>query len=279
MSANPPMPGIPAPTPATPAPAAAPAVPQAVQRAADTAIVTAMVNGKSMDVTVADMRKTFQIGNAAEQKLAAAGQVYNQHRADIDFAQRLRTLGASNPQAALEEVHKTLGLRLPPKASEQPSGDFEPDARYQQLQAELDSLKARQSEHDQFREQAVYQSVTQQIDSALAKMPLYAADAERRNDARDFVAAVLRANPTLTLQEVVGQVHERDAGFVQRQLQSEYNTRSGNATTLASVPPGSGTPIMAQLPSAKMTPEEMRSKSTKGPLMAYIQRARKAIGD
>lgn len=283
MSTNPPIPGVPQPTPQATAPQAptapaAPAAPSPVQYVAGDAMARAVVDGKPMDVRVSDLVRQYQIGSAAEQRLAQANRLADQHRGDLETVQRIRTLATSNPQAALEEARQRLGLPIPPKASDNPQGDPDQDPQTTRIMAELQALRTRVQEHDQFQASMVTQSVTQQIDAAVRELPLYAGDPVQAARASRFVAAYLQSNPTASIREIAGLVHADDVELVTRQIQQKHDQRAGNVQQLATIPAGSGSPALAQAPSAKMTEAEMRAPSSKGALMRILGEARKAAG-
>src|SRR5690606_20714802 len=120
------------------------------------------VDGRKMDVPVADLVRKYQVGSAAEQRLQQANQMADRYRSDLDAVQRIRTLASSNPQAALEEARRSLGRQLPPKASDNPQGEPDPDPQTTRIMSELSALKAQLAGMDQFREQVVTNSVTQE---------------------------------------------------------------------------------------------------------------------
>lgn len=265
--------------PAAGAPAPAPA-PAPVQYVAPTAMAQVTVDGRKMDVPVADLVKKYQIGTAAEVRLQQANQLADQHRATLDAVNRVRTLSASNPQAALEEAQRLLGLRLPPKASDNAQGDeADPDPQTTRLMSEMNALKAKLAEFDQFREQAVTSGVRQQIATAVREFPLYKNDPTQAARAENFVAAYLQANPQASIREVAGLVHADDVAFIQSQLQQTRDQRATTTEQLATIPPGSGSPAMSQLPGdLKMNPEELKRGDFRGALGRILGSAKKMAG-
>lgn len=268
----------PAPAPAASTPPAAPETPSPVQYAAPTQMAQVTVDGRKMDVPVADLVRKYQIGSAAEQRLQQANQMADRHRSDLDAISRIRSLASSNPQAALEEARRSLGLQLPPKASDNPQGEPDLDPQTTRIMSELNALKAKLDGIDQFREQVVTNSVTQQIAQAVREMPLYAADPAQAARAERFVAAYLQANPQASIREVAGLVHADDVDFITRQQQQTFNQRAGNVQQLASVPSSSGTPGLTQIPEAKMTPAELKSQSSRSAFTRIINEAKRMAG-
>lgn len=285
MSTNPPIPGVPSTQPAPQAPAAtqaqAPAAtPSPVQYAPDTAVVKTTVNGRSQDVTVADMKAGFQLRSAAELKMQQAGQLLNQYRGAIDFDQRIRTLAQSNPQAAMEEVQKHLGLRSLPAARDQNSqtdGD-EPDARDRAILSKLSTLEQRLAANEQFREQVTTQNVVTQIRSAVSQLPLYAKDADMAARAERVVLAYLTTNPEASVRDVAGAIHSDDEAFLTRQLQSLRDQRATDAQVHASIPTTAGTPQLTMPEMPKLTPEQLRGKGFRNAFSAFGQTVRKTAG-
>lgn len=276
MSTTPPNPsGTP---PASTPPAAPEQAPAQVQYVRPEQMAQVQVDGRKMDVPVADLVRKYQVGSAAEQRLQQANQMADRYRSDLDAVQRIRTLASSNPQAALEEARRSLGLQLPPKASDNPQGEPDPDPQTTRIMSELSALKAQLAGMDQFREQVVTNSVTQEIAAAVRSMPLYAADPNQAARAERFVAAYLQANPQASIREVAGLVHADDVEFVQRQIQQTRDQRAGNVQQLASVPPSSGTPGLSQIPEARMTPAELKAQSSRGAFSRIINEARKMAG-
>lgn len=283
--ANPPIPGVPTQAPAAPAapaaaaPAPAPA-PGPVTYAPETAVVQTVVNGQRRDVTVADLKRQYQVGSAAEQRLQQANQLHNQYRGDLETIQRIRTLSASNPKAALEEAQKALGLRLPPPESDhnsQTQGD-DMDARERAILSKLTALEQRLSVNDQFREQVTTQNVVQQIRAQVSALPLYANDAEAAARAERVVLAVLTTNPSASIGEVAGMVHADDEAFVTRQLQRTRDQRAADAQTLASIPTGAGTPQLSMPEMPKLSPEELRGGGLRKAFANFSANVKKTAG-
>lgn len=278
------QPSQPAPTPAPqPQPAAAPA-PQAVGYVPDDAVVRAVVDGKPLDVRVSDLKRQYQMQSAAEKRLAEANQLRTQYRSDLDTMERIRNLARINPAAAQEELHKTFGLR-PTQTGADNQGNYsqanlngEEAPETTALRSEIAQLRAEMAGINQFRDQMLVQSVTQQVKEAVRTLPLYQRDEQAARRAELFVAQYLSQNPTATANEVAGAVHAEDVEFVQRQLQAQRDQRVTNTSNLASVPPSVGTPGVNPPQIPKPSIEEIRSGAWKKRLDSYVGEVRKQFG-
>lgn len=266
-------------TPAAPAPvAAAPApapVPGAPQYADLNALARTNVNGRVVDVPVADLVKNHQILSAAEEKFRTANTLKAQYAGDIQMSQELRHLAQTNPEMALRRFSELTGVPLGANPTQADDENVDPAIR--QVRAQLATLQAQNAELHQFVQKHTTQEKLDEIRSEVSQLPLYQGDAEAIEQAEIVVAAYLvsPAGQGRTAREIAQELHTKQAAMLQKHLTTQRDTRAANAEALASVPPSAGSPGLTQPTSFKATPQEMQRGSWKQKLDVHLANALK----
>lgn len=245
----------PAPPPSGPPPAQQPAyVPP-------TGIARAIINGKPIDVPVAELVAKYQMGTVTEQRMAEVNALRNEHRQALETQARLATLARTNPQAFQEEAHKAFGLRPAPQAENSLSARIDPNEAPETtaLRQEIAQLRAGFDELNQFRGHVVMQNVATQIRGAIQQFPLYQQNSVAAQRAETTAATYLANNPGASPVEVIGMVHAQDQEFLQSTQQQTRDQRAAAVQQFASVPPG--TPQLSHADIPKMSEQQMRGKS------------------
>jgi hypothetical protein len=242
-----------------------------------------IIDGKAMDVPLSELTRKYQIGGAAENRLAEANRILDaarSERATLDSIARIRTLAQTDPRAAAEEARRSLGLQLPVAASGNQGLDGnEPDAAAAAIQAELATIKQRLAQAEQVSAQAATRDVVQQIRAAVQAYPLYQQDPSASERAEKFVLVAVNSVPGISIKDAAASVHADDVDLITRHTQQTRNQRAATSEQLTTMPPGSGSPAMSQLPSdLKMTPEEMKRGDVRGALGRVLASARKMAG-
>lgn len=272
-------------TTATPTPT--PTAPAAPNYAKPDQIVQVKVDGKTMDLPVEQVARSYQMTSAAEKRLQEANTLYNSNRATVDAAGRLeqhaRSLGVdpsllkTNPEAALREMAKRLNPAGSPGASSQGGQDDDSDPRLAALQSQIATLAERLnstgSQVTNLTNSQASAALNQQLDAALSAYPLFNNNAHWRDHAKKITAATMLADPGMSLQEAVGSVHKDIHDGLSFQVTQERDSRANAAARNVGLPPGMGQPGMSMPESPTFSQEDRRAGKVRGWLKDQVGRS------
>lgn len=276
------VPAAPAPPPGAPTGQVQPTPPQAppvVPYVQDTGLVRVVVDGKPMDVPVADLKAKYQIGSAAEKRLNEANQLRNGSREAIALHDRLATLARTDPRAFQEEAHKAFGIRPAQQADNSNPAPTDPNEDPQTAALRRQVAELQQTVHGlkQFEGHVLMQSEAQTVRSVMQQYPLYQRSEAARQRAELTVATALANNPGMGAAEVVAQVHALDVEFLQSETQRTYDARTGIAQQHASLPPNAGSPSLTEVAIPKMTAEQHQRPASNA-ARAFAAEIKRSLG-
>jgi len=224
-------------------------------------IVQMTVDGKRIDMPVADLAAKGQMLTAAEKRFADIGR----QRAELAGLTRETEIGRvvlahqNNPEVLSQRLAELTGRPLVVNTKE--AEDDGLDAHTRAMKAELNELRAKQARTDQFFADRAVNETMGAIERELNKYPLYQADPGERRHAELVVAAFVSKNPDADIAEIAGQLHAERSETITRQTTLQRDQRAADIQNHATVPPSAGTPAMTANDPPKHSAEEWQ----KGP--------------
>jgi hypothetical protein len=258
-----------------------PQQPGAVPYAPDNAVVRLKVDGREMDTTVADLRKSAQMASAAEKRLQEANALKAQHAGAIEFASQMETLLRTNPDAALAEIQRRAS-----QLHGRPIGVGSTDASYsgeeldpvtKQTRSELMQIQSKIAELTKFRDELTTQSHMDRIKSVVGSLPLYQGNAKAREQAEVVVAAYQMANPSKPLEEVAAELHALQADMLSDFMSSQRDQRASAASQLAGIPPAAGTPGLTANTPPKPSAKDLQSGQWRSGFKSFVNQLRNDV--
>jgi hypothetical protein len=244
--------------PAPAAPAAAPAAPSPTVYAADDSLVRVKVDGQDMDMRLSDLRAQAQLRTAAEKRFTEAQALKANYSGDIQFANEIRSLLKTNPDAALAKLSEIAGR---PLGSVPTPEDENLDPQTRGLVAKIQQLQAKQDEFTNYVRQSQTRGQVEMIRDELSKFPIYQGDPQARERAEFNVAAILAVHGDSmgSISDLAGKEHAKDEQFLRRATQATHDTRLAAMAADATVPAGQGTPTLSTNEPPKLDKSEWKS--------------------
>lgn len=256
-SANSPAPIVAAPAATPPAPAQEPTTVYAT----DAMLLRTKVNGRDVDIPIADARKSAQLLSAAEEGFAKLGRQRAESQREIELG-RVVLANLHNPQQLTQRLAEATGRPLVVNAAE--AEDDATDPKTRALEAKLRALETKTAGYDQFLAVKQTDETLGAIRGELDRYPLYQQDPGEREHAELVVAAIVSKDMAMSraqIAEVVGELHARRADTITRQTTLERDQRAADQTRHAALPASAGQPGLTENVPARISSEEWQ----KGP--------------
>ncbi len=252
-----------------------------INYAQDNAVVRLKVDGREMDTTVADLRRSAQMASAAEKRLQEANSLKQQHAGAIEFAQQMETLMRTNPEAALAEVQRRASqLHGRPIGAGQTDASFDDsdlDPVTKQTRSDLMRIQSQLADLTKFRDELTTKSHMDRIKSVVGAMPLYQGNAKAREQAEVVVAAYQMANPNKPLEEVAAELHAMQADMLSDFMSSQRDQRAANTSQLAGIPPTAGTPGLTSNAPQKPSAKELQSGQWRSGFKNFVSQLKNGV--
>lgn len=253
----------------------------AVPYAADNAVVRLKVDGREMDTTVADLRRSAQMASAAEKRLQEANALKAQHAGAIEFASQMETLMRTNPEAALAEIQRRAsqlhGRQIGVGSTDASYSSEDLDPVTKQTRSDLMQIQSQLAELTKFRDELTTKSHMDRIKSVVGSLPLYQGNAKAREQAEVVVAAYQMANPNKPLEEVAAELHAMQADMLSDFMSSQRDQRATNTSQLAGVPPTAGTPALTTNTPPKPSAKDLQSGQWRSGFKSFVNQLKNGV--